>query len=47
MPTRPRSEHDGKWFVDARDHKRLFVPNEPGMGLSPEVLRRAASGREE
>ncbi|MCX6875520.1 MAG: hypothetical protein NTW21_17185 [Verrucomicrobia bacterium] len=41
--SRPRGERDGTWLVDARDHKRLFVPNEPVNGLSPEVLKAEAT----
>ena len=36
--TASRSESAGRWFVDARDGKRLFVPRTPVGGLTPGVL---------
>lgn len=27
--TQPRTDHDGTWFMDKRDGKRVFVPNQP------------------
>lgn len=35
---RPRSEHDGTWFTDQRDGKRLFVPKTPVGRLTPGIL---------
>lgn len=35
---RPRTEHDGTWFVDKRDGKRLFVPDQKVGEWSPGVL---------
>ncbi len=34
----PRGESDGKWFVDKRDGKRLFVPNSEVGEFSNGVL---------
>jgi len=35
---RPRTEHDGTWFTDQRDGKRLFVPKQGVRGWEPGVL---------
>jgi hypothetical protein len=35
----PRGESHGRWFVDERDGKRLFVPSQGAGALSAGVLR--------
>ena len=34
----PRNDHDGTWFTDKRDRKRVFVPNQPVRGWEHGVL---------
>ncbi|WP_395716618.1 hypothetical protein [Prosthecobacter sp.] len=36
--SQPRTDHDGTWFTDKRDGKRLFVPKNGVRGLEPGVL---------
>ena len=38
-PSAPRDESHGRWFVDERDGKRLFVPSRGAGALSAGVLR--------
>ena len=38
-PSAPRGESHGRWFVDERDGKRLFVPNQGAGAMSAGVLR--------
>jgi hypothetical protein len=35
---RPRTAQDGRWFIDRRDGKRVFVPNTEVGGRSPQLL---------
>lgn len=35
---RPLTEHDGTWFTDSRDGKRLYVPKQGVPGWTPGVL---------
>jgi len=42
-PSLPRTELEGKWFVDQRDGKRLFVPNIAVGAYRPGVLRGEAA----
>lgn len=39
----PRTEEVGDWFVDERDGKRLFVPDEAVGKCSPGILRGEAT----
>ena len=38
-PSSPRTESHGRWFVDERDGKRLFVPSQGAGAMSAGVLR--------
>jgi hypothetical protein len=39
----PRTESEGVWFVDKRDGKRLFAPNQTVGSYKPGVLRGEAA----
>jgi hypothetical protein len=36
--SRPRTDHDGTWFTDKRDGKRVLVPNQSVRGWEHGVL---------